>query len=119
MPLARSIQRSRKAATSAGEPMQTYSRMRNDWKRSAWWDGSRRKQSLATSKRAPPAGSAPALRHDGIDRVAGGRRQHEVAGVERLRPVAALLEGLDRGADVVIVPPSAHMQPSRLGKLLR
>ncbi len=59
MPCALSIQRSRKAATSAGEPMQTYSRMRKDWNRSAWGEGSRRKQSLATSKRRPPAGSAP------------------------------------------------------------
>jgi hypothetical protein len=65
MPIARVIQRSRNAWTFSGVPMNTYSRMRNDWNRSMSREGSRRKQSQATSKVSPSAGIGPAAAASG------------------------------------------------------
>ena len=49
------------AGSAPGVPMRTNSRMRKDCRRSSERDGSRRKQSAATSKIRPPAGTRPRL----------------------------------------------------------
>ena len=66
-------------STWAGVPIRTYSRMRKDCRRSRSREGSRRKQSPATSN-SSPVPEPRRGRRQRIDRVAGGRRQHEIAG---------------------------------------
>ena len=41
-----------------------------------------------------------AARHDRIDRITGGRRQHEIGGAESVGPVLAGFEALDSASDV-------------------
>ena len=55
-------------------------------------DGSWRKQSQATSKDSPLARNRAARRCQRIDRIAGGRRQHQIAGDKRRGPISSGLE---------------------------
>ncbi len=57
---------------------------------------------------SPAAGTAPRSAAMRIDRVAGGRRQHEIGGLQRVGPgLAALCEALHDAADVPLVAAKA------------
>ena len=59
-----------------------------------------------------------ALRRDGIDRVTGGRREHEVGRGQGLGPVAAVLEAFDGGADVALGAVQRADAAKQIGKAL-
>ena len=60
-----------------------------------------------------------AARRDRIDRIAGGRRQHEVGRRQRRGPVAAGVEAADRGVDFALGAVQAADAAEQIGKALQ
>ena len=54
-----------------------------------------------------------------VDRVAGGRRQHEVGGLEVRRPVLALVEPVDDAADVAFAAAEAAHRAEQVREALQ
>ena len=61
----------------------------------------------------------PRLGGQGIDRIAGGRAQHEIGGRQGLGPVLAGIKRSTRAPISRSPPPRQQTQPSRWGKLFR